>query len=100
MRLYSLFFVTFLQCPPSQYNIAIPVLSTHYRPINECFIPQYHYVAYGDGLGPSRLVHDAEIATKRGVLHEVYEGAPTSYHMSRTTSSPLMYIVILLISHG
>ena len=87
MRLYSLFCVTFLQCSPSQYNIAIPVLSSHYRPINECFIPQYHYVAYEDGLGPSRLVHDAEIATKRGVLHE---GAPNFRlpHVS-TSSSPI-----------
>ena len=66
------------------------MLSSYYRPINECFIPQYHYVAYENGLGPSRLVHDAEIATKRGVLHE---GAPLSLSSPR-----LPYHAIIVLS--
>ena len=27
------------------------MLSSHYQPINECIMPQYHFVVYGDGLG-------------------------------------------------
>jgi len=66
------------------------MLSSHYQPINECIMPQYHFVVYGDGLGPSRLVHDAEIAEKRGVLHE---GAPNfPYHRLDC------HIVILVLS--
>ena len=65
------------------------MLSSHYRPINEWFIPQYHYVAYGDGLGPSRLVHDAEIATKRGVLHEVHLTSPIIASLPYRHSRPL-----------
>ena len=54
------------------------MLLSHYRPSNECVMPQYHFVAYAYGLGPSRLVHDAEIAMKCCVIHE---GAPNfPYH--------------------
>ena len=54
------------------------MLSSHYQPINECIMPQYHYVAYEDGLGPSRLVHDAEIATKYEVSYTKVHHFP--YH--------------------